>query len=48
MIEKPHGIFADIAGQSHKRIKQEHFLGARRFSILRSYLFNQLAPGLIT
>ena len=26
MIEKPHGIFADIAGQSHKGIEQEHFL----------------------
>ena len=48
LLYEPHGIFADIAGQSDKRIKQEHFLRAKRFSILGSHLFNQLAPGLIT
>jgi hypothetical protein len=48
MIEEPHGICADRAGQSNKRIEQEHFLRARHFSIRRSHALNQLAPGLIT
>ena len=48
MIEEPHGIVADVAGQSDKGIEQEPFLCARRLSIVGSHAFNELAPGLIT
>ncbi len=48
MIEKPHGIFADVAGHGDERIEQEHLLRARRLKILRSHQFDELASGLIT